>query len=290
MKKQFLNLILFCLLIGGSCTGYEKDEAARQKVGLAQASRDSLENEFVRTMDDINKNLDIIREKQGLIASPGMSEDLSMKNEILKNISLINSLIDENKKKIEELTKRGKDLDQQNNALSKIAQQTKTRIEKQENEIINLKQLLAMEEFKVADLNVKMDELQVANEILIAEKNSLTEANMHLDKDLNKAFFTYGTAAELQEKKIIEKKGGVLGVGKRNTLANAFYKNRSYFTELDVREVKTIPIQGVKPKLVTFHPEGSYELKETNEQYSSLNIVDPSEFWSTSRFLVIQVK
>jgi hypothetical protein len=284
------SLLVCTLFFFTACTRLEREQEHENQLHMAKAEKDSVEDQLVRTMDEINKNLDMIREKQGLILAPGSNEVVSKKAEVLKNISLINSLIEENKKKIEELTRQSEKLSTENGALAKIAKQTSERIRKQENEILNLKQLLAMEEFKVADLNNKMDEMQVASEVLTSEKNALSESNLHLEKDLNKAFFTYGTYEELKTKNIIEKKGGILGIGKKNILANAFFKNRAYFTELDVRDTKDIPIRGQKPKILTFHPEDSYEWKTTSNEYSSLHIKSPEDFWSTSRFLVVEVR
>lgn len=293
MKSVVSKTILLAFICGmgfTSCTNKEKEEEALQQVVVANSSKDSIENEMVKVMDEINKNLDMIRDKQGMVANTPSSENISKKDEILHNISLINALIEDNKYKMEQLTKQSKRLGKENSAMKKIAKQTKERIEKQEAEIASLKEQLAQAEFKIADLNVKLDESQMANEVLTSEKTLLTETNAKLDKDLNKAYFTYGTYEELKAKSIVEKKGGFLGVGKKDALASAFTKNRSSFTEVDVREVKTIPIQGKKPKLVTHHPDGSYAWEVGENGFSSLNITKPEEFWSTSKFLVIEIK
>ena len=117
----------------------------------------------------------------------------------------------------------------------------------------------------------------------------MLQANEEKDKDLNKAFFVYGTLDELKQKQIVESKTTFFS-GKRAKLANGFFKNRSYFTELDIRETKEVPISGKKPKVLTTHPVDSYELKENGEKYSVLSILDQKEFWSTSRVLVIEVR
>lgn len=289
IAKTFL-LVLATLVLSTSCTNKEKEEAALQQVQYANSSKDSLENEMVKVMDEINKNLDMIRDKQGMVANTPTGENISKKEEILHNISLINALMEDNKYKIEQLTKQAKKLGKENSAMAKLAKQTRLRIEKQEEEIALLKEQLAQAEFKIADLNNKLDEAQVANEVLTSEKALLTETNSQLDKDLNKAYFTYGTYKELKAKSIVEKKGGFLGVGKKEALASAFTKNRSSFTEVDIREMKTIPIQGKKPKLVTHHPDGSYTWQVGENGFSSLNITKPEEFWSTSRFLVVEIR
>lgn len=293
MKSLVNKTILAAFVLGmtlTSCSDKEKEEALMQQIQVSNSSKDSIENEMVKVMDEINKNLDLIRDKQGMVANTPSSEDISKKEEILHNISLINALIEDNKYKIEQLTKQSKSLGKENSAMKKLAKQMKERIEKQEAEIASLKEQLAEAEFKLADLNVKLDESQMANEVLTSEKNLLTETNAKLDKDLNKAYFTYGTYEELKSKNIVEKKGGFLGLGKKEALASAFTKNRSSFTEVDVRETKTIPIQGKKPKLVSHHPDGTYTWEVGENGFSTLNITKPEEFWSTSKFLVVEVK
>lgn len=292
MKRSVFYLlgVILSLSFTFSCTRIEKEEAMNNRLSLANASRDSLENALVTTMDEINRNLDLIREKQGLVVNPQPNENISKKEEILKTISMINALLEDNKKKIKEMSDLSRRLGQEKSALVKISEQTRIRIEKQEKEIENLKILLAQEEFKVADLYNKMDEMQVENEVMSSEKKLLEEVNKQLESDLYKAYFTYGTFDELQSKGIVEKKGGFLGLGKKEELTSAFVKNRSYFSELDIREIKTIPVHGVKPKLLSTHPTGSYELKETDNGYSSLNVLSSDEFWSVSKFLIIEVK
>ena len=289
MKHIALFLILSVLF---SCTNSETELAALQEAEDAQAKKDSIENILVETMDDINRNLELIRQKQGLISLNNVSENISKKDAILENISMINSLIDDNRRKIDELTIQARQLGKEKNAMSRIAEQTRQRIVKQEEEINSLKAQLEQESFKVADLNKKVSEMQTDNEALAAELTAMTEGNEKLDKDLNKGWFAYGTYEELKEKELVEKKGGVLGVGKKEALSQSFFKNKSYFTELDVRTTKMIPIHGKRPKVISFHPDNSFELKSNpdNDQYSQLLIKNPEEFWSTSRFLVVEVK
>lgn len=273
-----------------ACKDEEKEHAIQQ-VSVLTSSKDSIENAMVTTLDEINQNLDMIRDKQGIIVNADGKESISRKEAILKNISMINALIADNQKKIEELNEQAKKLGKEKSALSRLAKQTKARIEKQEEEIAMLKEQLANESYKVSDLNKRMNDMQVSNEILTTEKMALSETNSRLDEDLNKAYFTVGKYKDLRDKKLVEKTGGVLGIGKKESLANTFYKNKTSFREVDVRETKVIPIEGKDPKLVTFHPAGSYELIEDKDnKNASLAIKDPEEFWSTSKYLVVEVR
>lgn len=273
-----------------SCTNKEKEEAALHQVAVVSSSRDSLENELVNTLDEINQNLDLIRDKQGMIANSN-GESISKKQNILNNIGMINALLADNKAKIEKLEAQAKKLGKQKSAMARLADQTKERIKKQEEEIALLKQQLAQESYKVEDLNRRVNDMQLSNDALTTEKNTLTETNAKMDKDLNKAYYAYGASKDLKSRGLIEKKGGVLGIGKREALSNTFYKNKGTFTEVDIRETKSIPIQGKHPKLITFHPAASYEITEDKDnQLASLNIKNPEEFWSNSKYLVVEVR
>lgn len=274
-----------------ACTTKEKEDEAMRQVVVLSSSRDSLENELVNTLDEINQNLDQISDKQGVIASTNGAENISKKKIILYNIGLINALIADNNAKIRHLTSQTKKLGKEKNALSRIVEQTRARIEKQEGEIAALKKQLVDEMYKVEDLNRRVNDMQQNNDVLVTEKTLLTETNVKIDKDLNKAYYAFGTRKDLKEKNLIEKTGGVLGIGKKDALSNAFYGNKNLFTELDIRETKTILIQGKDPKLITFHPSGSYEIiEDKGSKLTSLSIKNTEEFWSSSKYLVVEVR
>jgi hypothetical protein len=289
-KSGIIVVALACFTLLNACSDRENEQAALQRSELSVAARDTAENTLVSTMEEINRNLERIREAQGLI-SMDTREKLSNKASILKNIHLINALIEDNKKKIEALTAQARKLGKENGALARIADLTRARISKQEEEIAALKEQLAQESFKVADLNQRMDEMLMKNEDLLAERTLLAESNAEMDRDLYKGYFTYGTFKQLSERNLVEKKGGILGIGKKETLNNAFTKNKALFTELDIREAQSIPVHGRKPRLVTTHPDGSYEwIEKEGEEYATLRIKNFNDFWSTSRFLVVEVR
>jgi hypothetical protein len=285
---RFMLTIAALLLNAASCTSPGADEVATEQAAEALAKQDSLENELLETLSEINSNLELIREKQGLIRI-GAPENISKKQQILENISLINSLIEENRKKSDRLTIQLRKLGKEKNALARVADQARERIRRQEEEIENLKDLLEKESFKVAELNQRVQTLESDNEAISGERSALSEGNTQLDREINTAWFTYGTASQLKEKQVVEKKGGVLGIGRKEALTDIFHRNKAVFTAIDIRETSQIPLHGKRPRLLTDHPKGSYELNETEGEYSQLNIKEASDFWSRSRFLVIEV-
>ena len=138
----------------------------------------------------------------------------------------------------------------------------------------------------MASLNTSVKNLSTDKENLTNEKTKLQSENTqktqtisNQDKQLNTAWYVFGTKKELKANNIL-KDGKVLREG----------FNRNYFTKIDIRVDKEIKLYSKSAKILTAHPSSSYSLsKDTNGQYV-LRINDPESFWSTSKYLVVQVK
>ena len=65
--------------------------------------------------------------------------------------------------------------------------------------------------------------------------------------------------------------------------------NKDYFTKADLRTLKEIPLEMKKAKILTNHPEGSYSLVKNDKGLLTLVISDPQNFWSLSKYLVVNV-
>ena len=66
--------------------------------------------------------------------------------------------------------------------------------------------------------------------------------------------------------------------------------NKNYFTKIDIRSTREVKLYSKSAKLLTAHPSSSYSLtKDAAGQYV-LRINDPQTFWSTSKYLVVQVR
>ena len=56
-----------------------------------------------------------------------------------------------------------------------------------------------------------------------------------------------------------------------------------------MRTLKEIPLEMKKAKILTNHPEGSYSLVKNDKGLLTLVISDPQNFWSLSKYLVVNV-
>ena len=111
------------------------------------------------------------------------------------------------------------------------------------------------------------------------ESQKKTETINAQDKQLNTAWYVFGTKKELKGQRILE----------NGKVMNGNF-NKNYFTKIDIRNTTEIKLYSKSVKLMTAHPSSSYTLvRDANKQYT-LRITNPQIFWSTSKYLVVLVK
>ena len=138
---------------------------------------------------------------------------------------------------------------------------------------------LEAKDVQIGELNQQVTTLSGNVSHLQEESSQKSQTISSQDKQLNTAWFVYGTKKELKDQRIIED-------GK--VLRSNF--NREYFTKIDIRVDKEIRLYSRSAKVLTAHPQSSYTLlQDANKQYI-LRITNPQLFWSTSKYLVVLVK
>jgi hypothetical protein len=65
--------------------------------------------------------------------------------------------------------------------------------------------------------------------------------------------------------------------------------NREYFTKVNIEQFTTINIGAKKAKILTNHPTSSYKLVG-DKPVDRLDIKNPDDFWSVSKYLVIVIE
>jgi tRNA splicing endonuclease len=259
----------------------EQDRGNTLAVKLHQ--RDSLINEYVTTFNQIEKDLNYIKEKESLIGA--QSEDPEFKQDtkesIIEDIQLVNTLLEQNKQKIAELEKKLKKSGIEINGLNEKMKMLAETIELRDKNIEELKVFLAEKDVELAQMNqeiVKMDSL-------VQVKNGVIDEKQY---ELNKAFVAYGNYKDLKEKGIITKEGGFLWLGQNVTLKEDFTQDQ--FEQIDITQTTTIPVNAREAELITEHPAGSYEWVKDNETIAYMVINNPSEFWKVSKYAVLETK
>ncbi len=241
--------------------------------------------EFVESFSTIEKNLAEIRERELNItlSNSDMNESEDAHKRVAEDIRMINELMTENKRTIEELNQKIANATGQNSQLRKAMENAKkeltAQIEERNAQIAELKVNLEESNFTIQELSADLDTLTLAN-------NEQLETIEEQTTQLQTAYYTTGSSKELVAENVLDKDGGFLGIGKTEKLRSDF--NSDKFSKIDITETKEIPLTGKHAELVTNHPSDSYVLEgDEEENLEKLVIVDPDRFWNSSKYLVV---
>jgi DNA repair exonuclease SbcCD ATPase subunit len=227
--------------------------------------------EFVNSFNEIQENLNAIKEKEKIVTASSQSGDVKSKEETIKeDIQAIYDLMAKNKNRIGSLSKKLKNANSKIAGLEQMIATLQAQIDAKDGEISDLKAQLESKNIELSNIVMNLENVE-------AESSAKTEK-------LNTAFYAFGTSKELKEKNVITKEGGFIGMGKSTKLKDDF--NKEYFTKVDASQVTSINIGAKKAKIITSHPTSSYKLvgEKTVEKIEILNAED---FWSNSKYLVI---
>ena len=164
--------------------------------------------------------------------------------------------------------------------LERTIERMSAELAKQSEQIERMRVELAEKDSLIGQQRSSIRNLQGDVERLSSDMEEKKEAMAKQEEALNSAWYVFGTSKELRNEQIVTKDG----ISKK-VLEGDF--NKDYFVKIDLRKVTQIPLYSKRAKLLTTHPSDSYLLEKQNGQYT-LRIIDPTRFWSVSRYLVIQ--
>jgi len=255
----------------------EKDSLA----GISSIRGETI-NDFLAEFNEIQANLNDIKQKEHLInLNSTSSENLTENNkkQIISDINLIYNKMKENQKKLAELKRKYNASGKKMSELAKTIDLLEQQIKMKDAEIKELNEKLLAMDIQIENLSHDIEELSIENE----EKDNIIEEK---DNNLNEVFYAIGTKKELIANNVISKEGGFIGIGKSTKLKGDF--NKDYFTKADKRELKEISIFAKKAKIITPVSQDSYKF-EGEGKVDKLIITQPDKFWNASKYLVIVV-
>jgi uncharacterized coiled-coil protein SlyX len=293
MKKLLLLMLIPAMLMTVSCNKM-KEENARLKAKndslLALGfQKDTTVMEFVRAFNEIQSNLDSIKMKENIIGQNtkgGTEVQASAREQITGDINTIYQLLQKNRAQVASLQKKLKASNTKNAELEAMIENLNKSIVEKDAEIADLKDQLAKLNIKVTDLGNQVTTLNTNVENLSAENKAKQQAIEEKTAALNTAYYAIGTTKELKDKKVIDKSGGFIGIGRTKTVTQDFDKTN--FTKVDITTLTELPINKKKAVLLSNHPVGSYKLQANDKKIvEKLVILNFTDFWSRSKYLVV---
>jgi chromosome segregation ATPase len=282
MKK--LMIVAVCALAVVSCNDGVKQAnliAGQQRDSLNQiiAQKENELSDMMATLSDIEEGFREITEAQSRVALAKQGEGTSSAQRIRENMQFIRNTMKQNKELINKLKQQVREGSFKSEQLKKIVEGLTQQMEEKDRQLTALREELDRKDIHIAELDEQVADLNTNVNNLTEETTKKTQTINTQDKQLNTAWFVFGTKKELKEQKILDD-GEVL----RSNF------NKEYFTKIDIRIDKEIKLYSKSAQMLTDHPSSSYTLqRDANKQYI-LRITDPQLFWSTSKYLVILVK
>lgn len=206
------------------------------------------------------------------------------KEQLKSNLDAIKRLIERQKYQITQLKEQ---IDNSNSTylekIRKLVEYYEDMLNEKDHQISVLHMELDKKNVDISHLSTQVSKLITSNSQLVNKtelQNKALEAQSNM---LNTCYVQIGTQKELSAKGLLS--GGFLKKKKVDT-AKLQAEN---FNKVDIRMFNDIVLQSKKPKILTQMPSSSYQLINNGDGTSTLHIINPSEFWSVSNFLIIQL-
>lgn len=272
-------------------TAFTSCVVSSSKYEALQAERDSLANvaatvttdfeSSLRTINEIEMALQTVREAEGIMMMENQEGNSSYAE---AQIEAIDRTIQQNKAKIAELEQQLAAAGSKSKELNATINRLKNELNEKDTYINNLREELSVSQAQVAELSESVEHLNADIDNLNVQNAKQKATISQQDAALNTVYYIAATAEKLAANHMINQ-GGLFSSDQVTSDIDM-----SMMTMADKRNLKVLPLNSRKAKILTNHPESSYQLTKDDDKNLSLVIVDPNAFWSISNYLIISIK
>ena len=284
MKK----LLVFGLgLFAITFTACKNEKAQSDIAGMTQndslqniiSQKDNEINDMMGIMNEIQEGFQKINEAENRVSIVKDGEGTNKSQQIRENIQFIAKTMKKNRELIAKLQEQLGKSTLKGTQLKATIDNLIKQLDEKDQQLQQMRAELDAKDIHISELDETINNLNTNVSNLTTESTQKSQTISAQDKQLHTAWYVFGTKKELKDQRIVQD-GKVLQ-------ANF---NKSYFTKIDIRNTKEVKLYSKSARLLTMHPSSSYTLtRDASKQYV-LNITNPDLFWSTSKYLVIQVK
>lgn len=282
MKK-----ILFLAFCMASMVACKNDKAGQPSVNIVQndslqkiiEQRDNEINDMMGILNDVEEGFRAINQAENRVTIAKDGEGENKKAQIRENIQFIQQRMNENKELIAKLQQQMRESTFKSTEMKRTVENLIKQMEEKDEQLKQLRAELNAKDIHIAELDATINTLNTNVSDLKTETEQKAQTIDSQDKQLNTAWFAFGSKKELKAQNVLVK-------GK--VFQGNFNKN--FFTKIDIRVDKEIKLYSKSAKILTMHPSSSYTLATDAKDQYVLRITNPQLFWSTSKYLVIQVK
>lgn len=291
MKKHFYLVICVALstmavLSFQACKG-DQTEALQSQVDSLTATieQNNQELEFYQScLFLVSDGLDsIARADKNLMTVASSREKTITRESIKQDLAAYADLLTRQRERINQLEAQmgegGKERERMKGLIGILSKQ----IEEKDATIQKLQKKVETQDFNVALLQDEINGLYTKIATLKHENKSQAEALTVAQEMLNEGYYIIGSSSELKKLGVLSSR--FLGKSK----VNVDQIDESIFTKIDTRDFLQLTIPSKKVTIKSQHPSTSYKLTTDKKSgTTTLDIIDELDFWSITRFLIIQ--
>ncbi len=281
----FISIILFTSC-GKQSSDYRSLKAQNDSLMNAKLKLQEEVDGYFSAMNQIEQNIEKIKSTENTISIQPVGKELSedMRSKINEDMTYLNDMLQANKDELARLKSKIKKSAFRSSELERTITRLTKALEEETTKVAQLQEQLAQKDSLIVKLDTKVTEMGKNIDDLSTENKTKETKIKEQDETIHTAWYVFGTKQELKEQKIISSEGLF---SQQRVLQHDFNKN--YFVRIDARNTKSIPLYSTRAKILTSHPKSSYTLEKENGNFVLL-IVDTDQFWSISKYLVIEVE
>ena len=273
MKKIVILGIGASMFFLGSCVEssqkYKSLQARLDSLSTVHIMQNSEMESMLADLNDISAGMQSLRDAERLLTLETINENK------------------DNSKSKQQLNQLKKDVQAITEAIASYKEQISKLEGKNKSQSAEFKRL-------IAGLNAELDQrTQKLNEITNLTENveALDKANKsqqmtinEQDMAIHQGHYLIGNRKELKEAEVISRQGIFCPP------IVSSQAQKADFTDLDIREMKVIPLNSKKAKLLSVHPADSYTLETGEDGNMTLKINDENNFWKQTKYLVVMIE
>jgi len=288
---KFYAIIAALVFVTASCVEnsgkYKALVAQRDSIAMEKQALDSNYNRSLVILNDIENGFSEINqtEKEMKVNLKGVEGKTTNKRQLIAaQMTAIKQGIEQNKAKIAELRRLAAKNGKANIMLTETIKRLQTEMDEKTVQIQSLQAELEQKNIKITELNttVTVQSKNIADQQNVMDQQKSTIKGQ--DTDLNTVWYCVASFKKLKEAKIVSNTGLFQT---KKVMATEF--DKTAFTQVDLRSISSIPTNSKNIKIISTHPQNSYNLVTGTDKKITIEITNPSKFWSVSKYLVVQI-
>jgi len=288
---KFYAIITAIVLLTASCV----ENSGKYKAAIAQ--RDSLEqvkqdldssyNQTLVVLNDIENGFSQINqnEKEMRVNLKGVEGTTANRRQLIAaQMTEIKEGIEQNKAKIAELRRLSAKKGKANSMLAGTIKRLQSEMDEKTAQIQTLQVELEQKNIKINELTTTVNDQSknISDQQSVMDQQKTTIRGQ--EKDINTVWYCVATSKKLKEAMIVSNSGLFQP---KKVMANDF--DNKAFTAVDLRNITSIATDSKSIKIITSHPQSSYNLETGDDKKITIKITNSSKFWSVSKYLVVQI-